>query len=131
DALRKYAVDLKEKARQNQLDPFIGCDNEVRRCIRFLCQRTKNNLFFIGEPGFGKTTIAKGLAQRMVNQDVPVSLIGRLFSLDMGSIQAEASYKGQFEEHVKSIFNKAEQVTDKGESIVLFIGEMYLVSSLL
>ncbi|CAH7666020.1 P-loop containing nucleoside triphosphate hydrolase protein [Phakopsora pachyrhizi] len=127
DALRKYAVDLTEKARQNQLDPVIGRDNEVRRCIRILCRRTKNNPVLIGEPGVGKTAIAEGLAQRMVNRDVPASLIGRLFSLDMGAIQAGASYKGQFEERVKSILNEVEQATDKGENIVLFIDEMHLI----
>ncbi|KAH9825317.1 P-loop containing nucleoside triphosphate hydrolase protein [Melampsora americana] len=127
DALRKYAVDLTEKARENLLDPVIGRDNEVRRCIRILCRRTKNNPVLIGEPGVGKTAIAEGLAQRMVNRDVPASLIGRLFSLDLGAVQAGASYKGQFEERIKSILNEVEQATEKGENIILFIDEMHLI----
>ncbi|MBW0467844.1 hypothetical protein O181_007559 [Austropuccinia psidii MF-1] len=127
DALRKYAVDLTEKARENLLDPVIGRDNEVRRCIRILCRRTKNNPVLIGEPGVGKTAIAEGLAQRMVNRDVPASLIGRLFALDLGAIQAGASYKGQFEERVKSILNEVERATEKGENIILFIDEMHLI----
>ncbi|KAG0143888.1 hypothetical protein CROQUDRAFT_716939 [Cronartium quercuum f. sp. fusiforme G11] len=127
DALKKYAVDLTEKARENLLDPVIGRDNEVRRCIRILCRRTKNNPVLIGEPGVGKTAIAEGLAQRMVNRDVPASLIGRLFSLDLGAVQAGASYKGQFEERIKSILNEVEKATEKGENIILFIDEMHLI----
>ncbi|OAV93508.1 hypothetical protein PTTG_00828 [Puccinia triticina 1-1 BBBD Race 1] len=127
DALRKYAIDLTEKARENLLDPVIGRDNEVRRCIRILCRRTKNNPVLIGEPGVGKTAIAEGLAQRMVNRDVPASLIGRLFALDLGAIQAGASYKGQFEERIKSILNEVEKATEKGENIILFIDEMHLI----
>lgn len=76
----------------------------------------------------GKTAIAEGLAQRMVNRDVPASLIGRLFSLDLGAVQAGASYKGQFEERIKSILNEVEKATEKGENIILFIDEMHLVS---
>ncbi|POW06771.1 hypothetical protein PSTT_08747 [Puccinia striiformis] len=127
DALRKYAIDLTEKARENLLDPVIGRDNEVRRCIRILCRRTKNNPVLIGEPGVGKTAIAEGLAHRMVNRDVPASLIGRLFSLDLGAIQAGASYKGQFEERIKSILNEVEKATERGENIILFIDEMHLI----
>ena len=105
DALSKYAIDLTSLAEEGKLDPVIGRDNEIRRVIRILCRRTKNNPVLIGEPGTGKTAIAEGLAQRIARRDVPASLMGRLFSLDMGALMAGAKYKGEYEERVKSVLN--------------------------
>ncbi|KIM30373.1 hypothetical protein M408DRAFT_21891 [Serendipita vermifera MAFF 305830] len=105
DALAKYATDLTSLAEEGKLDPVIGRDNEIRRVIRILCRRTKNNPVLIGEPGVGKTAIAEGLAQRMARRDVPASLMGRLFSLDMGALMAGAKYKGEYEERVKAVLN--------------------------
>jgi ATP-dependent Clp protease ATP-binding subunit ClpB len=105
DALNKYAVDLTALAEEGKLDPVIGRDAEIRRVVRILCRRTKNNPALIGPPGVGKTAIAEGLAQRIVNRDVPASLIGRLFSLDMGALMAGAKYKGEYEERVKAVLD--------------------------
>ena len=105
DALSKYAVDLTALAEEGKLDPVIGRDNEIRRVIRILCRRTKNNPVLIGEPGVGKTAVAEGLAQRIARRDVPASLVGRLFSLDMGALMAGAKYKGEYEERVKAVLN--------------------------
>lgn len=91
EALSKYAVDLTQLAEEGKLDPVIGRDNEIRRCIRVLSRRTKNNPVLIGEPGVGKSAIAEGLASRIVNRDVPANLLARLFSLDMGALMAGAS----------------------------------------
>ncbi|ORY73419.1 P-loop containing nucleoside triphosphate hydrolase protein [Leucosporidium creatinivorum] len=122
EALSKYARDLTAEAEQGKLDPVIGRDNEIRRCIRILSRRSKNNPVCIGEPGVGKTAIAEGLAQRIVARDVPVNLLGRLFALDMGALMAGASYKGQFEERVKSVLDECEK-SETG--IILFIDEMH------
>jgi len=105
DALNKYAVDLTTLAEEGKLDPVIGRDNEIRRIIRVLCRRTKNNPALIGPPGVGKTAICEGLAQRIINRDVPASLIGRLFSLDMGALMAGAKYKGEYEERIKTVLS--------------------------
>jgi ATP-dependent Clp protease ATP-binding subunit ClpB len=105
DALCKYAVDLTALAEEGKLDPVIGRDNEIRRVIRILCRRTKNNPVLIGEPGVGKTAVAEGLAQRIARRDVPASLVGKLFSLDMGALMAGAKYKGEYEERVKAVLN--------------------------
>lgn len=105
DALTKYATDLTSLAEEGKLDPVIGRDNEIRRVVRILCRRTKNNPVLIGEPGVGKTAIAEGLAIRIAKRDVPASLMGRLFSLDMGALMAGAKYKGEYEERVKSVLN--------------------------
>lgn len=105
DALSKYAIDLTALAEEGKLDPVIGRDNEIRRVIRILCRRTKNNPVLIGEPGVGKTAVAEGLAQRIARRDVPASLVGRLFSLDMGALMAGAKYKGEYEERVKAVLN--------------------------
>ncbi|KAG1749992.1 P-loop containing nucleoside triphosphate hydrolase protein [Suillus paluster] len=127
DALQKYAVDLTALAEEGKIDPVIGRDNEIRRVIRILCRRTKNNPVLIGEPGVGKTSIAEGLAQRIVNRDVPASLIGRLFSLDMGALMAGAKYKGEYEERIKSVLNEVEKSSEDGTSIILFVDELHLI----
>jgi ATP-dependent Clp protease ATP-binding subunit ClpB len=101
DALQKYAVDLTALAEEGKIDPVIGRDNEIRRVVRILCRRTKNNPVLIGEPGVGKTSIVEGLAQRIIRRDVPASLLGRVFSLDMGALMAGAKYKGEYEERIK------------------------------
>ncbi|MDR1414256.1 MAG: ATP-dependent chaperone ClpB [Odoribacteraceae bacterium] len=123
DALGRYAVDLNERARTGKLDPVIGRDDEIRRVLQILSRRTKNNPILIGEPGVGKTAIAEGLAQRVVNGDVPSNLASkRIFSLDMGALIAGAKYKGEFEERLKAVVN--EVVGSEGE-IILFIDEIH------
>jgi ATP-dependent Clp protease ATP-binding subunit ClpB len=123
DALKKYARDLTEAAREGKLDPVIGRDEEIRRCIQVLSRRTKNNPVLIGEPGVGKTAIAEGLALRIVNGDVPESLADKqLMSLDMGALIAGAKYRGEFEERLKAVLN---EVTNAAGQIVLFIDEMH------
>ncbi len=122
EALKKYALDLTERARQGKLDPVIGRDDEVRRVIQILQRRTKNNPVLIGEPGVGKTAIVEGLAQRVVNGEIPESLRGkRLLSLDMAALLAGAKYRGEFEERLKSVLK---EVTTAGD-IVLFIDELH------
>lgn len=127
DALNKYAIDLTSLAEEGKLDPVIGRDNEIRRVIRVLCRRTKNNPVLIGEPGVGKTAIAEGLAQRIVKRDVPASLISRVFSLDMGSLMAGAKYRGEYEERIKSVLHEIEKSADKGVGVILFIDELHLI----
>ncbi|KAF5312437.1 hypothetical protein D9619_003271 [Psilocybe cf. subviscida] len=128
DALSKYAVDLTALAEEGKIDPVIGRDNEIRRAIRILCRRTKNNPVLIGEPGVGKTAIAEGLAQRIVKRDVPASLIARLYSLDMGALMAGAKFKGEYEERIKAVLNEVEKAAeDGGPGIILFIDELHLI----
>ncbi|KAG9127120.1 hypothetical protein FRC07_000578 [Ceratobasidium sp. 392] len=127
DALNKYAVDLTALAEEGKIDPVIGRDNEIRRAVRILCRRTKNNPVLIGEPGVGKTAIAEGLAQRIVKRDVPASLLGRLFSLDMGALMAGAKYKGEYEERIKSVLSEIEKKGEEGVGIILFIDELHLI----
>ena len=125
ESLEKYGIDLTQSARDGILDPVIGRDEEIRRTIQILSRRTKNNPVLIGEPGVGKTAIVEGLAQRIINGDVPSALQDRLLiSLDMGSLLAGAKYRGEFEERIKNVLKKVKESDGK---IILFIDEIHTV----
>ncbi|MEZ8942644.1 ATP-dependent chaperone ClpB [Vibrio sp. 10N.247.311.12] len=122
-ALEKFTIDLTERAEQGKLDPVIGRDDEIRRTIQVLQRRTKNNPVIIGEPGVGKTAIVEGLAQRIINNEVPEGLRGRrVLSLDMGALVAGAKYRGEFEERLKSVLN---ELSKEEGNIILFIDEIH------
>ena len=124
EALEAYCVNLNEKARQGKVDPLIGREPEVERCIQILCRRTKNNPLLVGEPGVGKTAIAEGLARKIINHQVPEVLSGAtIYSLDMGSLLAGTRYRGDFEERVKQVVKELENHQDA----ILFIDEIHTV----
>lgn len=123
DALKKYARDLTEDARKGKMDPIIGRDEEIRRTIQVLSRRTKNNPVLIGEPGVGKTAIIEGLAQRIINRDVPEALRDkRLMSLDLGALLAGAKYRGEFEERLKAVID---EIAAAAGEIILFLDELH------
>jgi ATP-dependent Clp protease ATP-binding subunit ClpB len=123
--LKKFTIDMTAMAREGKIDPVIGREEEIRRVIRILSRRTKNNPVLIGEPGVGKTTVVEGLAQRIVNGDVPDNLAAcKLLSLDVGSLVAGSKYRGEFEERMKGVLKEIE---DSKEMIVLFVDEMHLL----
>ena len=125
EALNKYTIDLTERAQQGKLDPVIGRDDEIRRTIQILQRRTKNNPVLIGEPGVGKTAIVEGLAQRIVNEEVPETLKGkRVLVLDMAGLLAGAKYRGEFEERLKAVLK---EVAAEAGRIMLFIDEMHTI----
>ncbi|KAI9313350.1 putative HSP100 protein [Dichotomocladium elegans] len=124
EALSKYAIDLTQMAQTGKLDPVIGRDDEIRRVIRVLARRTKNNPVLIGEPGVGKTAIVEGLARRIVERDVPQNLQCKLFSLDMGALIAGAKYRGEFEERLKAVLK---EVKESQDGVILFIDEIHTV----
>jgi ATP-dependent Clp protease ATP-binding subunit ClpB len=123
EALTKYATNLTDHARKGKLDPVIGREEEVRRTIQILSRRTKNNPVLIGQPGVGKTAIAEGLAQRIINRDVPSALLDKtLLSLDMGALVAGAKYRGEFEERLKAVLN---EIDNQNGNVILFVDEMH------
>ena len=122
-SLERYSINLNEKAKNGKIDPVIGRDEEIRRVLQILSRRTKNNPMLVGEPGVGKTAIVEGMAQRIVDGDVPENLKSKiLISLDMGLLVAGAKYKGEFEERLKSVIK---EVTDSDGEVILFIDEIH------
>jgi ATP-dependent Clp protease ATP-binding subunit ClpB len=123
--LKKFTIDMTAMAREGKIDPVIGREEEIRRVVRILSRRTKNNPVLIGEPGVGKTTVVEGLARRIVDADVPQSLAAcKLLSLDVGALVAGSKYRGEFEERMKGVLKEIE---DSKEMIVLFVDEIHLL----
>ena len=125
DILKKFGRDIVEEVKNGKVDPVIGRDDEIRRIIQVLARKTKNNVILIGEPGVGKTAIIEGLAQRIVKDDVPLTLKDKtIYELDMGALVAGAKYRGEFEERLKAVLNKIKESEGK---IILFIDEIHLI----
>lgn len=123
--LAKFTIDMTAMAREGKIDPVIGREEEIRRVVRILSRRTKNNPVLIGEPGVGKTTVVEGLAQRIVNADVPDNLAAcKLLSLDVGALVAGSKYRGEFEERMKGVLK---EITESKDMIVLFVDEIHLL----
>ena len=123
EPLKRYGLDLVEAARQGKLDPVVGRDEEIRRCMQVLARRTKNNPVLIGEAGVGKTAIVEGLAQRILTGDVPQTLKDKkLITLDMGALVAGAKYRGEFEERLKAVIKA---VIESDGQVILFIDELH------
>lgn len=121
--LSRFAVNLNERAAQGKLDPVIGRDEEIRRVLQILSRRTKNNPILVGEPGVGKTAISEGIAQKIIDGDVPENLKSRkIYSLDLGALIAGAKYQGEFEERLKGV---VKEVVDSDGEIILFIDEIH------
>ena len=125
--LSRFAVNLNERAAQGKLDPVIGRDEEIRRVLQILSRRTKNNPILVGEPGVGKTAISEGIAQKIVDGDVPENLKSRkIYSLDLGALIAGAKYQGEFEERLKGV---VKEVVDSEGEVILFIDEIQNVDN--
>ena len=123
--LEKFGRDVVKDAKEGKIDPVIGRDDEIRRIIEILARKTKNNVILIGEPGVGKTAILEGLAERIVKDDVPLTLKEKqIYELDMGALIAGAKYRGEFEERLKAVLNKIKESEGK---IILFIDEIHLI----
>ena len=123
--LEKFGRDINEEVKKGKIDPVIGRDDEIRKIIQVLARKTKNNVILIGEPGVGKTAIVEGLAERIVKDDVPLTLKGKtIYELDMGALVAGAKYRGEFEERLKAVLNKIKESNNK---IILFIDEIHLI----
>ena len=123
--LEKFGRDITKQVKDGKVDPIIGRDNEIRKIIEILARKNKNNVILIGEPGVGKTAILEGLAQRIIQDDVPTSLKGKtIYELDMGALVAGAKYRGEFDERLKAVLNK---IKDSDGKIILFIDEIHLI----